>query len=102
MAKKPEPPKPTRNVYKIAKKGVWLSIVEAPDKQNAIAKAAAEFKVDPIGDGTAMTPIRERRRWLAAWPLPGLAPALPRLGDHEEPAGNSLLYSASACRSANV
>jgi hypothetical protein len=49
MARKPaEPPQPiVWNVYKIAKKGVWLGIVEAPDKQSAITKAAAEFKVDP-------------------------------------------------------
>jgi hypothetical protein len=48
MVKKPEPPKPTSwDVYKIPKKGVWLGTVEAPDKQSAIAKAAAEFKVDP-------------------------------------------------------
>jgi hypothetical protein len=49
MAKKPEPPaKPISwNIYKIAKKGAWLCTVEAPDKHNAIEKAAAEFKVDP-------------------------------------------------------
>jgi hypothetical protein len=47
MAHKPEPPKPTSwDVYKIAKKAVWLGAVEAPDKQTAIEKAAAEFKVD--------------------------------------------------------
>ncbi len=47
MAKEPEPPKPISwNVYKISKKGVWLGTVEAPDKQSAITKAAAEFKVD--------------------------------------------------------
>jgi hypothetical protein len=47
MAKKPEAPKPTSwNVYKIVKRGVWLGTVEAPDKQSAIEKAAAEFKVD--------------------------------------------------------
>jgi hypothetical protein len=47
MAKKPEPPKPTSwDVYKIAKKGMWLGTVEAPDKQSAIEKAATEFKVE--------------------------------------------------------
>jgi hypothetical protein len=47
MAKKPEPPKPISwDVYKIAKKAVWLGTVEVPDKQAAVEKAAAEFKVD--------------------------------------------------------
>jgi hypothetical protein len=47
MAKKPEPPKPTRwDVCKIAKKAVWFCTVTAPDKQTAIEKAVAEFKVD--------------------------------------------------------
>jgi hypothetical protein len=47
MARKPEPPKPTSwDVYKIAKRGVWFGTVEAPDKQSAIEKAAAEFKTD--------------------------------------------------------
>jgi hypothetical protein len=36
MAKKPEPPKPaTWTIYKIAKKQVWLGIVEAPDVQRS-------------------------------------------------------------------
>jgi hypothetical protein len=47
MAKKPESPNPVSwDLYKIAKEGVWLSTVEAPDTQSAIEKAAAEFKVD--------------------------------------------------------
>jgi hypothetical protein len=47
MAKKPEPRKPISwDVYKIAKKAVWLGTVEAPDKQAAVERAAAEFKVD--------------------------------------------------------
>ena len=60
MAKKPEPTKPIIwNVYKIAKKAVWLGTVEAPDKLSAIKKAAAEFKcLAAIRDGAAMTPIR--------------------------------------------
>jgi hypothetical protein len=47
MAKKPEPPKPTSwDVYKIAKKAVWLGTVEAPDKGAAVEKAAQEFKTE--------------------------------------------------------
>jgi hypothetical protein len=48
MATKPELPRELTawNVYKIAKKAVWLGIVEAPDKTTAIEKAAAEFKTD--------------------------------------------------------
>jgi hypothetical protein len=48
MAKKPKPPpKPIIwNVYKIAKKAVWLGTVEAPDKQAAVEKAAQEFKTE--------------------------------------------------------
>ena len=47
MAEKPEPPPQLTawSVYKIARKAVWLGIVEAPDKAAAIEKAAAEFKV---------------------------------------------------------
>jgi hypothetical protein len=46
MAKKPEPPKPTRwRIYKIAAKAVWLGNVEAPNEAAAIEKGAAEFKV---------------------------------------------------------
>jgi hypothetical protein len=46
MAKKPEPaPELTAwSVYKIAKKAAWLGIVEAPDKQAAVA--AQEFKTE--------------------------------------------------------
>lgn len=47
MVKKPEPPKPTSwDVYKIAKKAIWLGTVEAPDKQAAVEKAAQEFKTE--------------------------------------------------------
>jgi hypothetical protein len=47
MAKKPEPPPlSTWDVFKIGKKSVWLGLVEAPDKQAAIEKAAKEFKTD--------------------------------------------------------
>jgi hypothetical protein len=47
MAKKPAPPPLSSwNVYKIAKKTVWLGTVEAPDKGTAIEKAAREFKTD--------------------------------------------------------
>jgi hypothetical protein len=47
MPKRPEPPKPTSwNVYKIAKKAIWLGTVEAPDKQVAVEKAAQEFKTE--------------------------------------------------------
>jgi hypothetical protein len=35
------------SVYKIAKKAVWLGIVEAPEAATAIEKPAAEFKVQP-------------------------------------------------------
>jgi hypothetical protein len=46
MAKKPEPPAPIIwNVYKIASKGVWLGVIEAPDEAAAMERAAAEFKV---------------------------------------------------------
>jgi hypothetical protein len=46
MAEKPEPsPELTAwSVYKIAKRAVWLGIVEAPDGA-AVEMAAAEFKV---------------------------------------------------------
>jgi hypothetical protein len=47
MAKKPEPPKPMSwDVYKIAKKAVWLGTIEAPDKSAAVEKAAQEFKTE--------------------------------------------------------
>jgi hypothetical protein len=46
MARKPEPPPLSSwDVFKIAKKAVWLGIVEAPDKAAAIEKAAEQFKV---------------------------------------------------------
>jgi hypothetical protein len=46
-AKKPEPPTPESwDVYKIAKRAVWLGVVEAPDKQAAVEKAAQEFKTE--------------------------------------------------------
>jgi hypothetical protein len=44
---KPEPPNPASwDVYKIAKKAVWIGTVEAPDKQAAVEKAAQEFKIE--------------------------------------------------------
>jgi len=48
MAKKPEPLLRPRswNIYKVAAKGIWLGIVEAPDKQAAIEKGAKEFDQD--------------------------------------------------------
>jgi Ser/Thr protein kinase RdoA (MazF antagonist) len=47
MAEKPEPPKPTSwDVYKIAKKAMWLGTVEAPDKSAAVEKAAQEFNTE--------------------------------------------------------
>jgi hypothetical protein len=47
MAKKPEPPQPTSwDVYKIARKAVWLGTVEAADKSAAVVKAAQEFKTE--------------------------------------------------------
>lgn len=50
MAKKPEPPKTISwNVYKIAKKGVRLETVEAPDKRSAIKKTAADSRARPTG-----------------------------------------------------
>jgi hypothetical protein len=48
MAKKPEPPPQLTSwdVYKIAKKAVWLGTVEAPDKSATVEKAAQEFKAE--------------------------------------------------------
>jgi hypothetical protein len=47
MASKPKQPAPTNwNIYKVAKKAVWLGTVEAPDKQAAIEKGAKEFKTE--------------------------------------------------------
>jgi hypothetical protein len=47
MAKKPKPPPLSSwDVFKIAKKAVWLGTVEAPDKAAAIEKAAQEFNAD--------------------------------------------------------
>jgi hypothetical protein len=47
MAKRPEPLKPTSwNVYKIAKRAIWLGTVEAPDRQAAVEKAAQEFETE--------------------------------------------------------
>jgi hypothetical protein len=46
MAKKPEPPKPTTwDIYRAAAKLRPLGAVEAVDENEAIKKAAAEFKV---------------------------------------------------------
>ena len=47
MVKKPEPPTPASwDVYKIAKKAVWLGAIDAPDKQTAVERAAREFKTE--------------------------------------------------------
>ena len=41
------PPTPASwDVYKIAKKAIWLGAVEAPNKQVAVEKAAQEFKTE--------------------------------------------------------
>jgi hypothetical protein len=47
MARKPKQPPPTSwNIYKVAKKGIWLGTIEAPDKAAAIEKGAQEFKTE--------------------------------------------------------
>jgi hypothetical protein len=47
MGKKSERPQPTSwNIYNVAKKGIWLGTVEAPDKQTAIETGAQEFKTE--------------------------------------------------------
>jgi hypothetical protein len=47
MTKKPEPPEPIRwEIFKIAKKSVWVGNVEARDAATAVQKAAEEFKID--------------------------------------------------------
>jgi hypothetical protein len=47
MARKPEPsPVSSWDIFKVAKKAIWLGTVEAPDKQAAIAKGAKEFKTE--------------------------------------------------------
>jgi uncharacterized protein YuzE len=54
MAKKPEPPPiSTWDIFKIAKKSVWLGSVGAPDKAAAIEKAAQEFKTEAWRHGGA-------------------------------------------------
>jgi hypothetical protein len=46
MAKKPEPPPlSTFDVYKLAKKAVWLATIEATDEHDAIEKVAKERNV---------------------------------------------------------
>jgi hypothetical protein len=48
VAQKPEPPQPiTWNIFRAAKKAVWVGEVEATDERDAIAKAADQFKQDP-------------------------------------------------------
>jgi hypothetical protein len=60
---KPEPAQTIRwDVYKVAKKAVWLATVEAPDKSAAIGKAAQEFKTEawaPERDATAQSMSRK-------------------------------------------
>jgi hypothetical protein len=47
MTRKTEPPQPTRwDIYRAAAKGKPLGTVEAADADEAVTKAAAEFKVD--------------------------------------------------------
>jgi hypothetical protein len=47
MPRKPKRPLPTSwNIYKVAKKAIWLGTVEAPDKATAIEKGAQEFKTE--------------------------------------------------------
>jgi hypothetical protein len=47
MAKKPETPQLSIwDIFKIAKKSVWLGSVEASDKAAAIEKGAQEFKTE--------------------------------------------------------
>jgi hypothetical protein len=46
MARKPEPPLPTRwDIFKPAAKGKLLGTIEAADADEPIEKAAQEFKV---------------------------------------------------------
>ena len=45
----PEPSKPiTWDIFRIAKKSVWIGAVEALDKQAAVEKAAREFKTEAL------------------------------------------------------
>jgi hypothetical protein len=63
----------TWDVYKVAKKAIWLGTVEAPDKQAAVEKTAQEFKnggMAPVCGGAPMihrkgeiTKADLRRRW---------------------------------------
>jgi hypothetical protein len=50
MPKQPSPPQSAPlsswDIYKVAKKAVWLGTVEAPDNSAAIEKAAKEFKAE--------------------------------------------------------
>jgi len=47
MTKNPESPAPVRwEIFKIAKKSVWVGSVEAHDAATAVQKAAEEFKID--------------------------------------------------------
>jgi hypothetical protein len=71
MPKKPEPPKPTSwDVYKIAKKAVWLGTVEAPDKRYGVCTQCGGD--DPVS-------------WIVAWLLrrwnPITVPVLDHNGD---------------------
>jgi hypothetical protein len=44
MPRKPEPPSPTWDVFKIAKKSIWLGTVEATDATQAIENGAEQFR----------------------------------------------------------
>jgi len=47
MTKSPEPPAPVRwEIFKIAKKSVWVGSIEAHDEATAIQKAVEKFKID--------------------------------------------------------
>jgi len=50
MPKQPSPPQSAPlsswDIYKVAKKAVWLGTVEAPDKGAAIEKGAQKFKAE--------------------------------------------------------
>jgi hypothetical protein len=50
MVKKPDPPPlSTFDVFKLAKKAVWLATVEATDERDAIERVAKERNVQPPG-----------------------------------------------------
>jgi hypothetical protein len=78
MAKESEPPTPaTWDVYKIAKKAIWLGTIEAPDKKGAVERCREgrsgiqNRDMAPVCGGTAMTHRKGeitrgdlKRKWL--------------------------------------